>query len=200
MGLKKWLWMYGSLQLRHWRVFCEYPFLLHDLFLSDLCLIHSLFAYTCVTMDNILRILGWEWFFSLSVSFSFFLFSFFLRFWRRVGLICYTVYSFEQYAAICSMAVCCPVLSGLVFACLYFKIKKIWSQKNKVKSRKNKLPQTLSVLLLLSDRWQRVPTRLCQQQSVCRPHRQSDRARAETDQFTPLQLSLQPFNLSSNWT
>ncbi len=43
-------------------------------------------------------------------------------------------------------------------------------------------------------------TRLCQQQSVCKTHRQSARARAETDQFTPLQLSLQPFRLTSNWT
>ncbi len=46
----------------------------------------------------------------------------------------------------------------------------------------------------------RALTRLCQQQSVSRRHRQSARARAETDQFTPLQLSLQPFGLSSDWT
>ncbi len=44
----------------------------------------------------------------------------------------------------------------------------------------------------------RALTRLCQQQSVCKPHRQSARARAETDQFTLLQLSLQPFGLSSD--
>ncbi len=41
-------------------------------------------------------------------------------------------------------------------------------------------------------------TCLCQQQSVCKLHCQS--ARAETDQFTLLLLSLQPFGLSSNWT
>ncbi len=45
----------------------------------------------------------------------------------------------------------------------------------------------------------RALTHLCQQQSVCKPHRQSAPARAETDQFTPMQLSLQPFGLSSNW-
>ncbi len=43
-------------------------------------------------------------------------------------------------------------------------------------------------------------THLWWQQSVCKPHHQSARARAETDQFTPLQLSLWPFGLSSNWT
>ncbi len=46
----------------------------------------------------------------------------------------------------------------------------------------------------------RAPTHFCQQQSVCKPHRQTARARAETDQFTLLQLSLQPFRLSSDWT
>ncbi len=43
-------------------------------------------------------------------------------------------------------------------------------------------------------------THLCQQQSVCKPHCQSARAQAEIDQFALLQLSLQPFRLSSNWT
>ncbi len=37
-------------------------------------------------------------------------------------------------------------------------------------------------------------TRLCWQQSVCEPHCQSAQARAETDQFSPLQLSLQHFS------
>ncbi len=45
----------------------------------------------------------------------------------------------------------------------------------------------------------RALTHLCQQQCL-QSHRQSARARAETDQFTPLQLSLQLFGLSSNWT
>ncbi len=40
----------------------------------------------------------------------------------------------------------------------------------------------------------------CRQQNVCEPHHHSAQAQAETDQFTPLQLSLQPFGLSSNWT
>ncbi len=55
---------------------------------------------------------------------------------------------------------------------------------------------------LLSYRWcqYKLISSLCQQQSVCKRHRQSARARAETDQFTLLQLSLQPFGLSSNWT
>ncbi len=44
----------------------------------------------------------------------------------------------------------------------------------------------------------RALTRLCQQRSVCKPHHRS--AQAETDQFTPLQLKLQLFRLSSNWT
>ncbi len=54
----------------------------------------------------------------------------------------------------------------------------------------------------VSMRWlaHRALTRLCLQQSVCKPHRQSARARAQTDQFTQLQLSLKPFHLSSNWT
>ncbi len=41
---------------------------------------------------------------------------------------------------------------------------------------------------------------LCQQQSICKPQSQSVQARAETDQFTSLQLPLQLFGLSSNWT
>ncbi len=36
----------------------------------------------------------------------------------------------------------------------------------------------------------RALTRLCQQQSVCKPHRQSARAGAEADQFTPVQTGL----------
>ncbi len=81
---------------------------------------------------------------------------------------------------------------------------------------KNEKSVTLSVLSVLIGRstlhflatgdvsmsWlaHRALTHLCQQQSVCKPHRQSARAQAETDQFTRLQLSLQPFGLSSNWT
>ncbi len=42
----------------------------------------------------------------------------------------------------------------------------------------------------------RALTRLCHH---CRRHRQSAQAPAQTDQFTPLQLSLQPFGLSSEW-
>ncbi len=41
---------------------------------------------------------------------------------------------------------------------------------------------------------------LCQQQTVCKRHCQLAQARAETDQFTLLQLYLQQFNLGSNWT
>ncbi len=43
-------------------------------------------------------------------------------------------------------------------------------------------------------------TRLCQQQTVCKPRCQSAPAHAEMDQFAPLQLLLQLFHLSSNWT
>ncbi len=46
----------------------------------------------------------------------------------------------------------------------------------------------------------RALTLLRQQQSVFKPPGQSARAQAEANQFTPLQLSLQPFHLSSKWT
>ncbi len=75
-------------------------------------------------------------------------------------------------------------------------------------SRKNEKSMTLSVLSVLicwstlrffvteiSSPCSDLPL---QQQSFCKPHRQSARTRAETDQFTLLQLSLQPFCLSSN--
>ncbi len=69
---------------------------------------------------------------------------------------------------------------------------------------KNQWRSLYSVLIhqsTLSDRWRQYELisstlSVC----VCKPHSQSAGVRAETDQFTPLQLSLQPFCLSSNWT
>ncbi len=97
--------------------------------------------------------------------------------------------------------------------CFYHEIFFATGTRVSLKSEKSVTLSVLSVLIRRSTlsflatgdfgtSWlaHRALTRLCQQQSVCESHRQLARARAETDQFTPLQLSLQPFGLSSNWT